>query len=184
MNTLHILAQADDGGLLELARSTGETFGFNWVLFLSQLCSFIIVVVLLQKFAYKPILTVLEERRKRIQEGLENAEKIKQQLADAERRHEEILTKANAEAQKMIEEARASSNVLSERRTQQAIADAEQIIAKAQEASRVEHARMMEDLRGEVGRLVIDTTAKVTGKILTTEDRRRITEESAREVAA
>ncbi len=183
MNTFLILAQ-QDGGFAELARETGETFGFNWILLLSNIVSFAIVCLLLQKFAYKPILTVLETRRQKIKEGLENAEKIKQQLADAERRHEEILTRANAEAQKMIEEARASSAALSQRGQQQAIADAEQIIAKAQTASRVEHARMMEDLRGEVGRLVIDTTAKVTGKILTAEDRRRITEESAREVAA
>jgi F-type H+-transporting ATPase subunit b len=77
-----ILAQGG-GGLLETARVTGETFGFNVWIFLSQIISFTIVALLLRKFAYKPILTVLEERRQKIAEGLLNAEKIKQQLADA-----------------------------------------------------------------------------------------------------
>ena len=74
--------------------------------FLSQVISFIIVALVLRRFAYKPILAVLEERRQRIAEGLLNAEKIKQQLAEAEQRHAEILAKANAQAQKMIDDAR------------------------------------------------------------------------------
>ena len=63
--------------LVELAKKTGETFGFNWSLFLSQCISFAIVCVALHRFAYKPILKVLEERRGTIAEGLANAEKIK-----------------------------------------------------------------------------------------------------------
>src|SRR5580700_5489711 len=107
---------AAEGGiidnLVDSAKSTGEQFGFNAWLFFSQIVSFCIVAFLLQKFAYKPILTVLEQRRQKIAEGLANAEKIKQQLADSEKRYEEILTKANAQAQKMIDEARASAQAV------------------------------------------------------------------------
>src|SRR5215212_6047428 len=113
MNTA-ILAQA--GGLTDIARSTGETFGFNLWMFLSQVISFVIVALLLRRFAYRPILAVLEERRQRIAEGLLNAEKIKQQLAEAEQRYAEILAKGNAEAQKMIDEARASAGIIAERK--------------------------------------------------------------------
>lgn len=180
----YLFLSAAESGLGDTVRETAEVFGFNVWLFLSQLLSFIIVAVLLQKFAYKPILTVLEERRERIREGLENAEKIKQQLAESEVRYQEILSKANAEAQKMLDEARASAAVLAERKSQQAIADAEQIIAKAQEATVIEHDRMLAELKREVGRLVIDTTSKVTGKILTPDDQQRISEETASQVAA
>ena len=79
----------------DIARETGETFGFDLRLFLSQVISFVIVALVLRQFAYKPILDVLEERRQRIAEGLLNAEKIKQQLAEAEQRYAEILAKAN-----------------------------------------------------------------------------------------
>src|SRR5215211_2014877 len=100
------------GGFGDMIRETGEAFGFDLWIFLSQVISFVIVALLLKRFAYKPILAVLEERRQRIAEGLLNAEKIKQQLAEAEQRYQEILAKANAAAQKMIDEARDSASHL------------------------------------------------------------------------
>ncbi|HEY5036253.1 MAG TPA: F0F1 ATP synthase subunit B [Chthoniobacterales bacterium] len=167
-----------------LVTETAQNFGFDLKIFLSQVVSFIIVALLLKRFAYKPILAVLDERRQRIAEGLLNAEKIKQQLAEAEQRYQEILSKGNAEAQKMIDEARASAGVIAERKQQEAIVAAEQIIAKAREASTLEHERTMSQLKRELGRLVIDTTAKVTGKVLTPDDRRRLQEEASRQVAS
>jgi len=167
-----------------LVTETAQNFGFDLKIFLSQVVSFIIVALLLKRFAYKPILAVLDERRQRIAEGLLNAEKIKQQLAEAEQRYQEILSKGNAEAQKMIDEARASAGVIAERKQQEAIVAAEQIIAKAREASTLEHERTMSQLKRELGRLVIDTTAKVTGKVLTPDDQRRLQEEASRQVAS
>jgi F-type H+-transporting ATPase subunit b len=183
---LMILAQAvpSGGGPLDLVKETAETFGWNLWLFLSQVISFVVVAVLMRKFAYQPILRVLHERRDRIAEGLRNADKIKQQLAEAEQRHSEILAKANAEAQRMIDQARESAGHVAERREQEAIAAAEQILAKAHEASRLEHERTMAELKREVGRLVVDTTAKVTGKVLNSDDQRRLQEEASRQLAS
>jgi F-type H+-transporting ATPase subunit b len=182
MNLL-ILAQSHGGGLTDIARSTGETFGFNLWMFLSQVVSFGIVALLLRKYAYKPILGVLEQRRQQIAEAQLNSEKIKQQLAEAEQRYQEILGKANTQAQKMIDEARDSASHVAERKQQEAVAAAEQIIAKAHEAAALEHERTMAQLKREVGRLVVDTTAKVTGKVLNSDDQRRLQEEAARQIA-
>jgi len=170
-------------GVGELVRDTAETFGWNPWLFLSQVISFIIVAAALRAFAYKPILAVLHQRREQIAQAQLNAEKIKQQLAEAEQRHAEILAKANAEAQRMIDEARTSSGILAERKQQEAIAAAEEIVAKAREASAIEHERTMAQLKRELGRLVVDTTAKVTGKVLTPDDQRRLQEEATRQIA-
>jgi F-type H+-transporting ATPase subunit b len=183
-----LIPLAADTGLVEGLRQSGQdisrVFGVDaWLLF-SQIISFSIVAFCLQKLAYKPILTILETRRQKIAEGLANAEKIKVQLAESEARVQEILTKANADAQRMIDEARASAQVVADKRTQQAIAEAEQIIAKAREATGIEREKILTDLKREVGRLVIDTTARVTGKVLTQNDQKRINEEAAREVAA
>ena len=178
------LAQAEGGGALDMAAKTAETFGLNWWLFLSQCISFAIVCFLLHKFAYRPILNILEERRQRIAEGLANADRIKVQLAEAQKTSNEILAKANAEAQKMIDDARTAAKTLGEKQAQQAIAEAEQIVAKARSAANVEHERMMTELRRELARLVVDATARVTGKILTPDDQRRLSEEAAREIAA
>jgi F-type H+-transporting ATPase subunit b len=180
---MNLILAAEAGGLSETLHDTAETFGWTWQLFLAQVISFTIVALLLRRFAYKPILAVLEERRRKIEEGQLNAEKIKKELAEAEKRYQEILAKANADAQKMIDEARESAAHLSERKQQEAIAAAEQIIAKAREASAIEHERTMESLKRELGRLVVDTTAKVAGKVLTLEDQRRLQEETARQLA-
>src|SRR4051812_18540294 len=179
---MNLILAADSFG--DMVKQTGETFGFDTKIFLSQVISFIIVALVLRRFAYKPILAILEERRQRIAEGLLNADKIKQQLAEAEQRHAEILAKANAQAQKMFDEARESASHVAERKEQEAIAAAEQIIAKAREATVIEHEKTMADLKRELGRLVVDTTAKVTGKVLTSEDQRRLQEEASRQIAS
>jgi len=180
---MNLIIAASSGGAADILRETADTFGWNWKLFLSQVISFCIVAFLLRRFAYKPILAVLEDRRRKIEEGQLNAEKIRKQLADAESRYQEIVSKANADGQRMIDEARDSAAHLSERKQQEAIASAEQIITKAKEAASIEHDRQMQALKREIGHLVVETTAKITGKVLTSEDQKRLQEEAARQVA-
>jgi F-type H+-transporting ATPase subunit b len=175
---------AIEGGLSAKAAEVGKQFGFNGWLFLSQAFSFSVVCILLYKFAYKPILEVLEQRRLKIEQGLTDAARIKEELAATEKRQGELIAKASAESQRMIEEARAAAKSFQEKQTQQAIVEAERIIAQAREASKLDHERMLVDLKREVARLVVDTTAKVSGKVLTADDQRRLSEEAAREVAA
>jgi F-type H+-transporting ATPase subunit b len=170
--------------LANSAKDTAERFGWDLPHFIAQVISFSIVAALLYFFAYKRVLAMLEERRERIAEGLANAEKIKAELARAEAQRLEVLSQANAQATKLIEEARAAAARVQEQETQKAIAAAEQIIVKAREAAAAEHARMLAELKREVGRLVIQTTATVTGRILTPEDQRRLAEETARQVSA
>jgi F-type H+-transporting ATPase subunit b len=180
----HLIIFADLGtDLANSAKDTAEKFGWDVPHFIAQVISFGIVAALLYFFAYKRVLDMLEERRERIAEGLANAEKIKAELARAEAQRLEVLTKANADATKLIEEARAAAAKVQERETQKAIAAAEQIITKAREAAAADHARMLTELRREVGRLVVQTTATVTGKVLTPEDQRRLAEETARQVS-
>src|SRR5881296_4321402 len=180
---MNVIIAASSGSVTDILRETADTFGWNWKLFLSQVISFCIVAFLLRRFAYKPILAVLEDRRRKIEEGMLNAEKIRKELAEAEKRYQEIVAKANADAQRMIDEARESSAHLAERKQQEAIAAAEQIVAKAKEAAALEHERQMQNLKRELGRLVVDTTAKVTGKVLTPEDEKRLQEEAAHQLA-
>jgi F-type H+-transporting ATPase subunit b len=168
---------------MDQIHDVARTFGVDWSHLIAQIISFCIVCILLYNFAYKRVLTMLEERRQRIAEGLANAEKSKAELAKAETQRQEILAQANVQANKLIEEARAAAARVQEQETQKAIAAAEQIIAKAREAAAQDHARMLADLKREVGRLVVQTTATVTGKILTSDDQRRLAEETAKQVA-
>lgn len=181
MHATAMLVTAGGGGQIgEIAR----TFGVDWTHLIAQIVSFCIVCILLQRFAYKPVLKMLEERRQQIAQGQANAEQIKAELSRTESRRQEMLDQANTQANKLIEEARAAAARVQEQETQKAIAAAEQVMVKAQEASAQERTRMLAQLKSEFGRLLVETTATVTGKILTPEDQQRLSEETARQLSA
>jgi F-type H+-transporting ATPase subunit b len=169
---------------MDAVGKVAQQFGVYWPNLIAQVILFAIVYFVLRKFAFRRVIAMLEERRRRIEEGQLNAEKIKKQLADAQAKYEEILAKANAESQRLIEEVRASGDRLAEQKRQEAIAAAEQIALKAQESISLERDRVMAEMKRELGRLVVDTTARVTGKVLSPEDQARINEETARQIAA
>ncbi len=158
--------------------------GIDWRMLIAQLISFAIVFFVLWRFAYKPIFTMLQLRREKIAEGLANAEKTKAELAHTEAERKRVLAQAGDQANEMIEQARTAAAHVREVETQKAIAAAEQIVIKAREAAAQDHARMLDELKREVGRLVVQTTTTVTGKILTPEDQRRLAEETEKQLTA
>jgi F-type H+-transporting ATPase subunit b len=179
MNIIILFVQTESGGQLqEIAR----TFGVDWPHLIAQIISFSIVCVLLYLFAYKPVLRMLATRRQLIAQGLANSEQIKAELAKTEAQRLEVIAQASAQGNRFIEEARIAAARLREQETQKATAAAEQIMARAREAATQDHTRMLAQLKREVGRLVVQTTAAITGKVLTTEDQRRLAEETAKEL--
>jgi F-type H+-transporting ATPase subunit b len=179
MNAEALLATMNGGGQVE---EIARTFGVDWPHLIAQIVSFGIVCLLLYRFAYKRVLSMLEERRRQIEQGLANSEKIAAELARAEAQRQEMMLQASTQANKLIEEARAAAARVREQETQKAIAAAEQIIVKSHEAAEQDYARMLADLKRDVGRLVVQTTAAVTGRVLTPEDQRRLAEETAKQL--
>ncbi len=161
-----------------------KTFGVNWQLFISQLIAFIVVALVLKKFAYKPVLDMLEQRRERIAQAEANAEKIQLELAETKTERDKVLAEANQKAEQLIADAKEAARQVGEAEGQKAVKQAEEIIRKAREATEADRDRMMAELRAEIGRLVVDTTAKVSGKVLTSEDQQRLIDETNRELAA
>jgi F-type H+-transporting ATPase subunit b len=181
MHVLALQSAAQSAGQVE---SIASTFGVDWPHLGAQIVSFVIVCGVLYALAYKPILRMLEARRQQIASGLANAEKIKAQLTRIEAERLDVLKKADAEGKQLIEEARAAAARVQAEETQKAIASGEQILIRARETAERDHARMLAELKQQVGRLVVQTTATVTGKILTAEDHRRLAEETARRLAS
>lgn len=179
MNSILMLAAAGNP-MTDIANQ----FGVTWQLLISQIILFVIVALALKKFAYAPLLAMLEERKQRIAESMANAEKTKTELASAQAKAQEIIGQAGQQANKIIEEARAAGTREVEKASQQAIATANQIIAKAKEANEAELARMKAELRREVARLVVQTSTSVTGDILTSEQQSRLAEDAAKQLAA
>src|SRR5262244_2201303 len=128
MNPIALLIEAQSGGQIE---QIARTFGVDWSHLISQIISFCIVCALLYRFAYRPVLKMLEDRRRLIAEGLANAEKIKAELAGTEAQRREVLAQANAQATRFIEEARGAAARLKQQETEKAAAAAEQIMVEA-----------------------------------------------------
>jgi F-type H+-transporting ATPase subunit b len=183
MNYL-LIAAAETGTGENPLKQIADQFGWEPRLFISQCILFLFVAIVLAKFAYNPLLAMLEHRRQQIAEALENAEKTRLELAKAKEKAQEIVSQANVQANKLIEEGRTAANKVREVETQKAIAEAAQIIAKAREATIAERNAELAKLRREVGQLVVRTTAQVTGKILTPEDQKRLVEETTKQLAA
>ena len=165
-------------------QGTLDQFGWNPLAFFSQVISFSLVAFLLNKFAYKPVLEMLESRKKRIEDGLVNARKVEEKLTEATAAAEEIRTKANADAVKMIADAQIAAKLVTEREGQRAVAQAADIIQKAREAGEAEQKRLMAELKKDISRLIVDATAKVTGKVLTAADQKIIADNANKELAA
>jgi F-type H+-transporting ATPase subunit b len=160
-----------------------STFGVDWPHLATQIVSFGIVCVLLYWFAYGPILRMLEARREQIAAGLANAEKIRIELARIADERQQILIGADLEGRRLIEEARAAAVRTGADEIRRATAAAERILERAREEAGRERAQMLADAKHEIGRLVVQTTASVTGKILTADDHQRLVEETARQLA-
>jgi F-type H+-transporting ATPase subunit b len=180
MKALAMMAESSAGGTVE---EIARTFGVNWPHLVAQMISFSIVCALLYWLAYRPVLRMLDERRQQIAQGLANTEKTNATLASIEAQRQEVMAAAHAEATRVIEAARDVARRVRERETQRALATAEQIVTQASAAAAREHARMMTELRRDVGRLVVKTAAAVTGKVLSSNDQRRLAEETARQLA-
>ena len=178
---LHQLLFAD---IIQNLKNVGDRTGFTWQQFFAQCFAFLILCGFLWRFAWKPVIVILEERRLAIEESMKNADRIKQQLADAEATRLGIIQKANEQATKIIAEAEKSAAALAEIRAKEASRQAEDIVKNAHEASVLDRNRLMAELKTKIGELVIQTTEKITGKVLTPADQARLNAETLTQVEA
>jgi F-type H+-transporting ATPase subunit b len=161
-----------------------HNFGIDLPYLLSQIVSFGVVAFLLYKFAFKPVLATMDERNARIADGLRYTEEMKVKLADAEKQHAETLKKASLDAQKLIEEARASAKALLDRETKAATEKTQEMLVKAEQAIELERKKMIADVRVEISRLVALTAQRVLARELGADEKKRYTESAARELTS
>lgn len=167
-----------DAGMAGQLKQMSEQLGVYPSGLIAQIIVFLILGLLMKKFAFGPVLAILDERRKTIEESLRNADRIKQELAQAEATRIEILKKANDQANAIIAEARASAEKAGALKIQEAVGQAESILKKASEAAAREREQVLAQVRQELGQLVVTTTAKVVGKTLTADDEARLQKEA------
>lgn len=154
-----------------------SALGINIYGLIAQLVAFLILLAVLQRFAYPVLIKTLEERQKRIQEGVENAAKASQDLKNAEKRVEAMLNDARAESQKVIASATHAAERLKADIEQQAQQRGREI--EQQAAKRIEQqiAQAKAELRAHVADLSIAAAERVIGQSVDSATNRRLVDE-------
>ncbi len=147
-----------------------KSLGINPIYLLSYIVNFVILAVLLRALLYRPILKMFEERRQKIEQGLEDARLAEEARANAEAERDRILEEARAEAQKLRAEASSQAEQAVAKIKADAEAEADRIKAQALSGTSLERDRMLSELRGQVVALAIAAAHKLIGESL---DRRR-----------
>jgi F-type H+-transporting ATPase subunit b len=143
-----------------------EKLGINLGFFLFQVFNFTVVLILLYAWAYKPIINMLENRKKKIAQTMEDARVAADARANAEAEARNILAKAQAEAAEKVREATQRAETATQGVKADAEAEAAKIIASAHEEATAERDRVLGDLRGQIAALAIAATQKLIGDTL------------------
>jgi len=159
------------------------SFGVDGPHLLIQLINFSILAFILYRFAIKPALGQMEERNRLIEKGLADAQAATQRLADAQKASDAKLNAASDEAAKMLAEARNAAKAAIEAAKAEATAAQTEVIAKAKAAIEADRVKMMNEVRGEVSRLVVETAAKVLEQNLDDAMRGRLNEAAVKQLA-
>ena len=134
---------------------------FSIGLFFWQTIIFILLIFLLKKYAWKPILDAVNEREEGIKNALLSAEKAKKEMASLQSDNEETLKKARAERDSLLKEAREIKQQLIDDAKNEAQSEAKKIISQAQETIQNEKKAAISDLKNQVATLSIDIAEKV-----------------------
>ena len=168
--------------LADTAQGIVDTFGIDWPMLIAQAINFLIVALVIWKFAFKNILSTIKEREQQISDSLKNADRIKLELEETEKQQQETLQEASIAAKKTISSAQEQAKALIEAQKEDARKQAEEIISKAKLAMDQERERVLREAREEIASLVVLTTSKVLSKDLTEEEKQRFSSKATEEL--
>ena len=159
-----------------------ESLGFEFPKFLWQVANFLVLLFLLKKFAYKPILNMLDERKKSIEDAINNAETAKTEAEKMRKEYETRLAEAKQEAQEVMAKATKLGDEMKNEIVANAQSEATKAIQKAQEEINREKDQAIAALRDEVAVLAVMAAGQVLGKSISVEDHEKLVKEFVSEV--
>ena len=143
-----------------------EALGIDLGAFIWYLVNFVILLFVLQRFLYRPILGAMQTRETRIRESIENAEQVKQQVARAQQDYEARINEARQEAARIVAQANERAGVSAQEIIAQAQAEAQRIQLEAREQAQQEREQLLRGLQAQLSNLVIQTASSVVGQEL------------------
>jgi F-type H+-transporting ATPase subunit b len=156
-----------------------EKLGINWGLLIAQIFNVVLLVWLLTRYLYRPVLNMLNERTRRVQEGLQDAERVKEQLARAKQDYDAELARARQEAAGILGQAQERAKVQEQEIIAQARQEADHIRSEAREQAMQEREQLLRDLKNQMAELVTMTATRVLGEELKANHDRLIEESLA-----
>jgi len=135
--------------------------GIDWKLLIAQFVNFMILFLVLRAAAWKPLLLALEERRAKIKQGIDDANKAEDKLTSIESERQEIISKARSEALRIIEEAKQKATMLKEELLQKANQEIEQQMIEAKEQIQSERQASYQALKNDMALFVSQATGKI-----------------------
>lgn len=154
-----------------------DKLGLSLFNFLAQIVVFLVVVFVLWKWALPLVTKFLDERTNTIQSGLDNAEKARKQLAEAEKRVGDMLEQARIEGQQSLARATQAGEHLRAEIEQQARQRADDIMTQAQKNIEQQVAQAKSELSRQVSDLAILAAERVIGHSMNSEDNRKLVQE-------
>ena len=146
------------------------------------LVCFAITFFVLKRFAFGPVQRIIDERRQRIRQALEEADKARAEARRLLEEHRSLMQQARGDAEQILAEARRIAEAQGERMRGELEADRQRRLEETTKQIEAETRRALEQIRAEVAELALVATGKVTGKVLTGEDHRRLIEDAVSEL--
>ncbi len=140
--------------------------GFHWPSLIAYLLNFTILLIVLSKFAYKPILKILDERSSNIKDSLELADKVREESAQQQAQLDDQLVEARKQGQAIIEDARSAAEKLSEQEREKSKKEAEEFLVKAKSDIERERDSAMDELRANFGGLAVSAAEQIIQRSL------------------
>ena len=146
---------------------------FSIGLFFWQSLVFLLLIFLLRKYAWKPILNAVNEREQSIEGALKAAEKARQEMESLQASNEAILKEAREERERILKEARDMKNNIVAEAKETAAAEADKTVAAAKAAIEAEKAAAVAELKNQAAVLSIEVAEKVLGQELSAENKQK-----------
>ena len=143
-----------------------EALGFHWPSLIAYLLNFTILLIVLTKFAYKPILKILDERSSNIKDSLELADKVREESAQQQSQLDDQLVEARKQGQSIIEDARSAAEKLSDQEREKSKKEAEEFLVKAKNDIERERDSAMDELRSNFGGLAVSAAEQIIQRSL------------------
>ena len=151
-------------------------------LFIWTILTFLVLLTVLAKFAWRPLLKMLKDRENFIKSSLEDAEKAQAELARLNAEGEEIINKARSEAQTILAEGKAAASKLKDETLNATKDQAKSILTEAEKQIRIEKDKAIEEIKSEVVDLSLSVAAKLIKKNISREDNQALIDESLENV--